>query len=253
MQNTKRTCPGKICINKTNGFAYNKGVEEVVISDGSARSSFITYLYNGVLGEVVCSGGSGELMFGGERAAVRLRLATKAPYSKIKERLTEIVGIGYKYAFLKEKLHACLSKREKKLLSAALIAADYEGDRAYIRSKIGNFENFSIDGFYTFRLSALREKWSRIVEYIPEGFASSDLKKFCEFLVGESKNKVYLKGNVVFGENFIPLRRSRLTGEEDVETEIMLSDAGFVYCLGEVEEGLGDFLQKYYAERAIFS
>ena len=40
---------------------------------------------------------------------------------------------------------------------------------------------------------------------------------------------------------------------EDTETEIMLSDAGFVYCLGEVEDSVGDFLQKFYAERAIFS
>ena len=29
--------------------------------------------------------------------------------------------------------------------------------------------------------------------------------------------------------------------------------AGFIYCLGDVEDSLGDFLQKYYAERAIFS
>ena len=48
-------------------------------------------------------------------------------------------------------------------------------------------------------------------------------------------------------------RSSRLTGEEDLETEILLSDAGFVYCLGDVEDSVGDFLQKYYAERAIFS
>ncbi len=71
--------------------------------------------------------------------------------------------------------------------------------------------------------------------------------------MGESKSKIYLKGNTVFGENFLPLRRSRLTGEEDLETEILLSDAGFVYCLGDVEDSVGDFLQKYYAERAIFS
>ena len=38
-----------------------------------------------------------------------------------------------------------------------------------------------------------------------------------------------------------------------METEIVLSDAGFIYCLGEVEDSIGDFLQKYYAERAIFS
>ncbi len=235
------------------GNAYNKGVEEVVVSDGSARSSYITYLYNAVLGEIVSSGGSGELVFGEERTAFRMRIQKDLAISVVKDRLAEVLGIGYKYAFLKEKLHACLSKRETKLLIAALIAADYEGDRAYIRGKMGDIKEFAVDGFYAFRLASLREKWTRIVEYIPESFSSQDLKKFCEFLVGESKNKIYLKGHAVFGENFAPLRRSRLTGEEDVETEIMLSDAGFIYCLGEVEDELGDFLQKYYAERAIFS
>jgi hypothetical protein len=71
--------------------------------------------------------------------------------------------------------------------------------------------------------------------------------------VGESTNKIYVKGNTVFDENFVPLRRSRLIGEENPETEIMLSDAGFIYCLGKPEKNVGVFLQKYYAERAIFS
>ncbi len=102
-------------------------------------------------------------------------------------------------------------------------------------------------------MGRLREKWDKIIGYVPAGFSSVDLTRFCEFLVGESRNKIYLRDNVVFGENFAPLRRSRLTGEEDIETEILLSDAGFVYCLGDVPDELSDFLQKYYAERAIFS
>ncbi len=221
-----------------------------MVSDGSARSSFITYLYNALVGDIVRTGGGGELLFGGERAAVRFNCKDDG---RVRDKIAEVVGIGYKYAFLSETLHACLPARERKLLICALIAADYEGDFAYIKSKIGSFSEFSMDGFYRFRLTSLRDKWKRIVEYVPEGFSSFDLEKFCEFLVGESRNKVYLKGNVVFGENFAPLRRSRLTGEENVETELMLSDAGYVYCLGEVGDELGDFLQKYYAERAIFS
>ncbi len=234
------------------GFAYNKGVEEVVVSDGSARSSFVIYLYNAVLGEIVSSGGGGELIFGEERTALRLRYP-KEKQGAVKESLAEILGIGYKFTYLHEKLRASLSKRDRKLLIAALIAADFEGDRAFILGKMQPVGEFALDGFYTFRLGPLREKWTRILEYIPESFSSHDLKKFCEFLVGESRNKIYLKGNFVFGENFMPLRRSRLMGEEDVETEIILSDAGYIYCLGEVAKGTQDFLQKYYAERAIFS
>ena len=198
--------------------------------------------------------GTAELIMGEERSALRLHARDgERMREAVKERLAEVIGIGYKYEFLSEKLQVSLSRREKKLLCAALIAADYESDGAFIRRKLGSGDEYSLDGFYRFRLGSLKEKWQRIVDYVPEGFSSPDLKQFCDFLVGESSNKIYLKGNTVFGENFTPLRRSRLLGEEDLETEIILSDAGFVYCLGEVEDALGDFLQKFYAERAIFS
>lgn len=229
-------------------------VEEITVSDGSARSAYITYLYNAVMGEILRTGGAGELLFADDRTAMRVRLSGREEaYAKLRDQVAEVVGIGYKYAFLENRLRACLPRREKKLLCAALIAADYEGDLAYIRSKLSIPPDFCLDGFYNFRLGALRDKWTHILEYIPTTFSCSDLMQFCEFLAGESKRKIYLKDNVVFGENFAPLKRSRLTGEEDVETEIMLSDAGYIYCLGKVEESVGKFLQKYYAERAIFS
>ena len=241
-------------VNNSTISAYNKGVEEITVSETGAHSAYITYLYNALAGVLTRLEGAAELIMGEERAALRIRAREGDEMREaVKERIAEVIGIGYKYEFLCERLHVSLSRRERKLLCAALIAADYESDGAYIRRKIGGGEHCNIDGFYRFRLGSLREKWQRIVDYVPEGFTTSDLKQFCDFLVGESHNKIYLKGNTVFGENFAPLRRSRLLGEEDAETEIMLSDAGFVYCLGEVEEALGDFLQKFYAERAIFS
>ncbi len=230
-------------------------MEEITISERKERSSYISYLYNVLSEGLLTSGGSGDLLFGEERTALMIRVpdSSEAIREFTVEKIAEIIGIGYKYEFLRNRLNVCLGRREKKLLCAALIAADYEGDTNYIRRKIGRKKEYTVDGIFHFRLTALQEKWEKIASYVPDGFGTGDLTKFCEFLVGESRNKIYLKGNTVFGENFIPLKRSRLTGEEDTETEIMLSDAGFVYCLGEVEESLGDFLQKYYAERAIFS
>lgn len=228
-------------------------MEEITISDLSARSHFVTYLYNAVMGEIVRTGGRGELFFSEDRTAIRLTVGGETVAAKLRAKLAEVVGIGYKYSYLEERLRASLSKRDRRLLLAALIAADYEGDLEYIRARIALSPEIFLDGFFNFRLGPLKEKWSRILEYIPAAFSASDLVKFCEFLVGESSHKIYVKGNAVFGENFTPLRRSRLTGKEDLETEIMLADAGFVYCLGEVEESLGKFLQKYYADRAIFS
>ena len=240
-------------INKSAHSAYNKGVELVTVSDAREHGAFVTYLYNAVMGEVMRTGGSGELLFSESRSAAQFKLARKDVWVRLADQLCEIVGVGYKYTFLQQNLKACLSVRERRLLCAALIAADYEGDIRFIRDKLVLSDEICIDGFYTFRLGLLREKWSRILDYIPIAFSERDLRQFCEFLVGESKHKIYVKGNAVYGENFAPLRRSRLTGEEDVETEIMLADAGFVYCVGEVEESVGKFLQKYYAERAIFS
>lgn len=227
---------------------------EIIVSDACGHGSYLSYLYNQLSAELLRLHGKARLSFG-ERPELRMEIPAAGPRFNrmLASEIAEIIGVGYKYEFLKRSLNVCLSKRETKLLRAALIAADYESDAAFIRRKIGESGEYAIDGIYHFRLKALREKWLKIVGYVPSGFTTEDFGRFCEFLVGESRNKVYLRGNVVFGENFTPLRRSRLTGEEDLETELLLSDAGFVYCIGEVEEGVGDFLQKYYAERAIFS
>ncbi len=229
-------------------------MEEITVSDQGTNSLYITYLYNALSGILARDGGCEELILG-ERAALRIRAEDDDGELResLRERLTEVVGVGYKYRYLNARLNVALSAHDKDLLCAALIAADYEADKGYIARKIGDGPDFNIDGIYAFRLGALKEKWQRIAEYVPVGFSAGDLKQFCDFLVGESKNKIYLQGKTVFGENFKPLRRSRLFGEENTETEIMLSDAGFVYCLGDVEEDVSDFLQKFYAERAIFS
>ena len=229
-------------------------MEEITVSDDQSHGFYITYLYNALAQDVLRAGGHTSLRFG-ERAELVLSLPKRS--DSVRARLTqviaEVIGIGYKNAFLEKTLTAALSAREKKLLRAALIAADYDGDIGYIIRKITPSNAYAVDGTYNFRLARLREKWEKIVSYVPAGFSSVDLTRFCEFLVGESRNKIYLRDNKVFGENFTPLARSKLTGEEDLETEILLSDAGFVYCLGNVSDEIGDFLQKYYAERAIFS
>ena len=221
---------------------------------GNISSTVSIVLGNGIMAQhSFCAvGGKGELCFGEERTALRLNLSP-ALLKRLKGVLAEILGIGYKYEFLSKNLRVALSKREKKLLAAALIAADFEGDKSFILRRLPDTGEYAIDGIYAFRLAALREKWTHILSYVPSGFSSADLTQFCEFLVGESRHKIYLKDGSVFGENFTRLSRSSLMGEENAETEIILSDAGFVYCLGEVDASLCDFLQKYFAERAIFS
>ena len=151
-------------------------MEEITVSEGGAHGAYITYLYNGLAGVLTRLEGAAELIMGEERCALRLRGKNLDKMREaVKERVAEVIGIGYKYEFLCERLHVSLSRREKKLLCAALIAADYESDGAYIRRRLGGGNEYSLDGFYRFRMGALQEKWQRIVDYVPEGFSSPDL------------------------------------------------------------------------------
>lgn len=240
--------------NKMPPVSYNRGVEEIILSEERENGEYIAHLYGALLPAAVAAGGAGELSFADRRAEIRLRAPEAGALRQcMAEAVAEVICIGYKYRFFAERLQVSLSQRERRILVAALIAADLASDAAYVGRRVRGMTHCAVDGLWNFRLAALKEKWARIIGYVPASFASPDLKKFCAFLAGESAKKIYLKGGRVYGADFAPLRRSRLTGSEDVETEIVLSDAGFIYCLGAVTDAVGDFLQKYYAERAIFS
>ena len=243
--------------NKSAFFSYNRVVAEFNLTEERKNGGFLAYLYNALVPAAVEAGGTGEFAAEGERAAVRIRVPEERRGSlsaRAAEAAAEVLCIGYKYRFLEKRLSVCLSARERRVFLAALIAADLSGDMAYVKPLLcGKGGALALDGVWNFRLAALKEKWARIAAYVPPSFASPDLKKFCAFLAGESANKVFLKGNTVYGADFAPRHKSFLTGREDVETEIVLSDAGQIFCLGRVEDGVSDFLQKYYAERAVFS
>ncbi len=214
------------------------------------HSALVAYLYNGLTSAL--KEGRTELDFSKDRAKCRI-FAPERAAGVIFERMAEIIAVGYKYRFLDECVRVCMPKKERGLLLSSLIAADLEADRAYILPRLVSEKEYCLDALFLFRMGELREKWGRIAAYIPETFSARDLRNFSNFLVHESRRTVYLKGAAVFGEDFSPLRLSRLTGEESVEREIMLADAGYIKCVGKISDTTGDFLQKYYPERVAFS
>ncbi len=227
-------------------------MREIIVSDGARNALYVTYLYHAVVPAVQRTGGSGEIMLAGERAAMRLKLEEELLPLAAKH-ISEVIAVGYKYRFLQQRLRVALGERERRILCAALIAADAEGDEAYIRRRIAWRDELCLDGLFRFRLGPLAEKWEHVISYIPPAFSLPDLRKFCRFLIAESKRRVYLKEGKVFGERFVPLQRSRLLGREGTEEELVLADAGYVCCLSEVHRPLEQFLQNYYGERALFS
>ena len=239
---------------ETERDSYNRCVERLLLTERCEHGAFLSYLYHRLAGEAVRLGGRSELAFAGGRAAVRLEVPdARALLPAAADAVCAVLAIGYKFRFLEQRLNVCLPRRERRLFAAALIAADYAGDRRYVRERLPSLAECAVDGVYCFRLGALREKWETIAACIPAGFSVPDLVRFCAYLAGESRRTVYVKGNSVYRDDFSLLTRSRLTGGEDAATEIVLSDAGVICCLGEVEGSVGDFLQKYYAQCAIFS
>ena len=96
-------------------------MSEITVTERLEKSAYITYLYNTLAEEIFRSGGKCELMFSDARTALRIHVDDREPLEDVLlDRLTEVIGIGYKYTFLGKKLNVSLPRREKRLMSAAL-------------------------------------------------------------------------------------------------------------------------------------
>ncbi len=53
------------------------------------------------------------------------------------DKIADVIAIGYKYDFFSQKIKTCgLSENNRELLIAALIAADFEEDKRYVRARL---------------------------------------------------------------------------------------------------------------------
>ncbi len=169
------------------------------------------------------------------------------------EHITDVIAIGYKYAFFDKRLPLpLLTATQRKTLLTGLVAADYREDRAYVLRRIRGFEDYCIDGMFHFRLQGLKARWEEIAAYIPTDMGEVATEGFISFLAEDGEGKIFLKNGKVYDEEYKKLSRSLLTGGENAVAEILLSGAGQVYCFGETEEVTKSFLKKYYGEKAIF-
>ena len=190
----------------------------------------------------------------------RLEIAFKteqaySPYVRkyTEEYIADVISIGYKYAYFDKHLPLpILNKTQRKTLLTALVAADYKDDRAYILRRIRGFESYCIDGMFYFRLQELKKRWEEIIDYIPTDMGEVGIESFISYLIEDGEGKVFLKNGKLYDEDYRQLSRSLLTGGEWALGEILLSGAEQVYCFGETDGQVKDFLKKYYGEKAFF-
>ena len=243
-------------INNFHFGAYNNHVEEITITQNGFDGLYMSYLFGKVRErfsflpaacDIARKGDSTEIAFKTDRAY--------CPYVRkyAEEHISDVLAVGYKYAYFEKRLPLpLLAPMKKRLLLTALVAADYKDDRAHIAKRIRGYESYCLDGLFHFRLRDLIKRWDEVIDYIPTDMGEGAMDGFIEFLAEDGEGKVFIKDGKVYDEEYRVLTRSLLTGVESPIGEILLSGAERVYCFGEVDGDTAAFLRKYYGEKAIF-
>jgi hypothetical protein len=148
-----------------------------------------------------------------------------------------------------------LSKEEKEILFAGLIAADLDDDKKYSFERLKLYTDMPIDGIFNFRLSPLKNKWKDIVQYVPVGFMNTQLKEFVTFLIENKKKRVYVDCGKVYDSHYRRLKRTSLLEGDGVKIvrEVLLSNCGEIELCGEIPKEDEYYLKEFYSDKIIFS
>lgn len=230
-------------------------MEVLAVSDVESNSHFIAY----AAGALARGRHRAGISFSGGRVCLRICPEEEGEELRrtVEEKISEIICIGYKYAQLSSSVRpAGLTDEEREILLAALIAADFTEDKKYVLSRLRGAKEYSVDGFFCFRLRDLREKWKGVAACVPPVFTAGQLTAFMDFLLDGERGKIFLKGGEVYDSRCRRLRRAALIecGSHELDTlrEIVLSCAAKVECLGTLPEREERFLRRYYAGRVGF-
>ena len=178
---------------------------------------------------------------------------------ELRDKMADIIAVNYKHIFFKKHVKISgLSKIDKELLLTALIAADIDEDKKYIIKKLSNYEEYTLDGLFNFRMKPLKEKWHEITTYIPPAFTKTQLKDFIGYLIKDKGGKiVYVEGDKVYDKRFNLLQRHKLLSEDSLKfsllKEILLSSAGEVELCSRTSEKEEKYLKEFYGNRLRFN
>ena len=81
----------------------------------------------------------------------------------VKDLLADILSIGYKNKYLSKKLNMGSEDLLSRTLINTMCIFDNSYDKTAIKRNLENIRNFSLDGFYNFRLGDVKKKWDEIV------------------------------------------------------------------------------------------
>ncbi len=234
----------------------------LLISDGGENVENAVYLYGG-LTESLCSLPCSVKAYKQTDRNIIEISADDCFYGIVKaeatDKIADVIAVNYKCDFFRSRCKPYgLTDTESRILLAAVVSADIDEDREYIKQRISSEDEFPVDGLFNFRLQALKKKWQDISMYLPRTFNPERLKDFIAFILEEKKSKrVYVQNGKVFDCHYKKLNRAFLsgddTGDEKLLTEILLSGSGEAELLSPVRAEEEEFLTEYYGNKIIFS
>lgn len=231
------------------------------ITDAAGNGANMFYLYNQIAPIVSRLGGLAEIDCQDKRC--QLNISIDKAYSgyirgEVEDKISDVVAVNYKYEYFKKKIHPKgINGLKYEFLLDALICADLDEDKRYVRAKMSRCDEYSIDGTFNFRMTPLKNKWEEIVGFIPDYFAEDQLREFIIYILKEKQGKkVYIENERVYDKNFNRLQRCLLTNldidEARVIREVILSGSGEVELNDKPSEIDEYYLKEYFGDKIRF-
>lgn len=214
------------------------------ITDSSKNYSSIKYVLSALETQLEKLGGRTCAQSSQTRSELLVELDTaqlKFLLPIVEDKVGDVVAVSYKYNFFKKRLRTKgLNQTELELLYCALISADLDEDKRYVKGKFRKSNIYAIDGAYNFLMLPLKNKWAEVVSFIPPVFTTRELREFVKYLANEKRGKkVVVKNDGVYDKNLNKLGFSELIkgGQHGkVVKEVVLSGAGNVLVEGALSE-----------------
>lgn len=236
-------------------------MDTLIITDSERNEKNIAYIYSG-LSEIL-SGTARRFSTVNFGNRTGMEVLVDKSYSdvlkiEIEDKIADVICISYKYDFFNKNVHLCgLSAMERHVFICALLSADLLDDKAYVKSKISGCDDYSIDGIFNFRLTALKSKWQQLLAYVPKCYDATKVKDFINFTLDyHSGRRVFVENGKVFDSHFRRINRAFLLGggydEANLLCDILLSACSEAELLSPLPSAQENCLKEYLGSKIIF-
>lgn len=175
----------------------------------------------------------------------------------VADKIADVIAVNYKYEYFKKHIRTVgVDDLDYEMLIAAIISADLDDDKAYILNSAISPQDFSIDGFFNFRLRPLKEKWAEIVTYIPTYFNREKLYEFISYIICEKKDKLgVVCDGKVYDRRYNRMLKNFLAGdvkEGAIAREIILCGFSEIALNSKISEIDEKYLVRFFGEKIFF-